>query len=152
MTQENETNFTEILDALAKEFSSGPLQREEDGRVLFAIDDESGVALFTVDAEEAGVDALAVVIVLGPAPDDNAVLLRRLLCANYLGGETADGTLAIDDEADCLTLTRFFPLPVNAESFMGAFARLVNAARHWGKIVVTELANPEDGDENMMKV
>ncbi len=146
MTQDNETNFTEILDALTHEFRCEPLQREEDGRVLFAVDDELGVALFTVDAEEAEVDALAVVIVLGPAPDNDAPLLRKLLCANYLGSETADGTLAIDEDAGCLTLTRFFPLPVDAESFMGAFARLVNAARHWNDIVLKELGDDEEGD------
>ncbi len=151
MTDENETNFDEILDALTKEFASEPLQREPKDRVLFSIDDQLGVALFTVNADDAQVDGIAAVIVLGPAPAGNAELMQKLLCANYLGAETADGTLAIDEEAGCLVLTRFFTLPIDVEDFMTAFARLVNAARYWSDIVFKELGADEEGD-HVMKV
>ncbi len=150
MTKENEANFTEILDALSKEFSSEPLQREEDGRVLFSLDDQLGIALFTTDAEDTLVDGIAAVIVLGPAPDGDAALLRKLLCANYLGGGTADGTLAIEETSGSLVLTRMFELPMTLKVFMPAFARLVNAARYWSDIVSKERGTAEEGDHIMM--
>ncbi len=152
MTHENETNFSEILQTLTTELKSEPLKREEDGRVLFALDDKLGVALFTVDAEEAQVDAVIAVIALGPAPDSDAAILRKLLYANYLGGETADGTLAIDEAADCVTLSRVFEMPLDVQSFMDNFARLVNAARYWADVIEKSFATSEDNDANILKV
>lgn len=152
MTQENEVNFNEILEALSQEFSCDKLVREEDGRVLFALDDELGVVLFTTDAEEVGADGIVAVIALGSAPDDNAPLMRKLLCANYLGSGTADGTLAFDEEAGLLTLSRSFELPIDVNSFMSHFARLANAGRYWFGVIANELANSEDSDAGMLKV
>ncbi len=152
MKEENEIQFQNILKALTQELGSEELRREEDGRVIFTLDDRVGVALFTVDAEEGEVDSLVAILPLGPVPDNNTALLHRLLCANYLGADTADGTIAIDEEIGCFVLTRVFEMPLSEEAFLPALGRLVNAARYWIDTIEKDLSSATEDDAAQIRV
>lgn len=127
MTNENENNFNEITKALA---AAAGLEEfvEEEGRILFAVDDNLGVSLMGVDEEIAGCDVIVASIVVGSAPE-KAEALRDLLEQNYLGAGSGDGSFAIEHETGAVVLYRAFPLPMDPTEFVDAFARLVGAAR-----------------------
>ena len=127
MTNENENNFNEITKALA---AAAGLEEfvEEEGRILFAVDDNLGVSLMGVDEEIAGCDVIVASIVVGSAPE-KAEALRDLLEQNYLGAGSGDGSFSIEHETGAVVLYRAFPLPMDPTEFVDAFARLVGAAR-----------------------
>lgn len=131
MTTDNQKNFNEILAALTAALGCEPLSPEEDGRVLFALDDNLGCALFPFDAEEAGNDGVMASLVVGPVPPDNTELLWDLLTGNYMGAEAGAGTLSIERESGMLVVSRPFDLPIDAAAFVEAFASLAGAARAW---------------------
>lgn len=128
MTNENEKNFDEISKALATAAGLEEDFVKEDGKILFAIDDNLGVSLMGVDDEIAGCDVIVASIVVGAAPED-AEVLRDLLERNYLGAGSGDGSFSIEHETGAVVLYRAFPLPMDPTEFVNAFARLVGAAR-----------------------
>ena len=127
MTNENEKKFNEITKALAVAAGLEDFVKE-DGKILFAVDDNLGVSLMGVDDEIAGCDVIVASIVVGSAPDD-AEALRDLLEQNYLGAGSGDGSFSIEHETGAVVLYRAFPLPMDPTEFVDAFARLVGAAR-----------------------
>ena len=127
MTEENATNFNELAKALGEAAGVEGLV-PEDGRILFAIDDNLGVSITTADAEEAGCDLAVVAFVVGQIPED-AEALKFLLEENYLGVGSGNGAFSIDTEADAAVLYRSFPLPMDPGEFVDAFGRLAGAAR-----------------------
>ncbi len=127
MTPENEANFDELVKALATAAGIDDMAKE-DGRVLFAIDDDMGVSIAPADAEEAGGDLAVVAIIVGPAPEDPE-MLTYLLEQNYLGVGAGDGSFSIEREMGALVLYRAFELPMDPGVFTDAFGRLAGAAR-----------------------
>lgn len=128
MTEENEANFDELVKALAAAAGLDDLEKEEDGRVLFAIDDDMGVSIAPADAEDAGVDLAVAAIIVGPAPDDSEAL-TFLLEQNYLGVGSGDGAFSVEKESGAVVLYRAFELPMDPASFTDAFGRMAGAAR-----------------------
>ena len=127
MTPENEANFDGLIKALAAAAGLDEMEKE-DGRVLFAIDDDMGVSIAAADADDAGTDLAVVAIIVGPAPEDPEVL-TYLLEQNYLGVGAGDGAFSIERETGALVLYRAFELPVEPAVFTDAFGRLAGAAR-----------------------
>ncbi len=138
MTQENEANYNEITKALA-EAAGVEVMPSEDGKILFAIDDDLGVSIASADEDEAGCDVAIVSIVIGQAPD-NADALRGLLEENYLGVGSANGAFSVEPDSGAVVLYRVFPLPMEADAFVEAFSRLAGAAR----AAKEQLANSEE--------
>ena len=128
MTDENETNFNEIAEALAKAAGLESLTQNEEGQILFAVDDTMGVSLVSENEEDVGCDLIVASIIVGPAPEE-AEALRELLEDNYLGAGSGDGAFSIESESNAVVLYRSFPLPLDPADFVNAFARLVSAAR-----------------------
>jgi len=126
MTTENTENFNGLVSALAETAGVESLT-SEDGGVFFAIDDDMGVAITSADAEEVGVDLLVATIIVDAAPTD-AEALTFLLEQNYLGVGAGDGSFAIEHETGVAVLSRSFPLPMDAETFVDAFSRLAARA------------------------
>ena len=127
MTQENEANFNEMVKALT-EAAGVEAMPSEDGRILFAIDDDLGVSIASADAEEVGSDIAIASIVIGKAPDDTNAL-RALLEENYLGIGSGNGAFSVEPESGAVVLYRVFPLPMDADEFVDAFSQLVGAGR-----------------------
>ncbi len=128
MTNENETNFNEIAEALAKAAGLESLKQNEEGQILFALDETMGVSLASENEEDVGCDMVIASIIVGPAPEE-AEALRELLEENYLGAGSGDGSFSIESESNAVVLYRCFPLPVEPADFVNAFGRLVSAAR-----------------------
>ena len=128
MTDENETNFNEIAEALAKAAGLESLKQNENGQILFALDETMGVSLVSENEEDVGCDLIVASIIVGPAPDEPEAL-RELLEENYLGAGSGDGAFSIEDESNAVVLYRCFPLPMDPADFVTAFAHLASAAR-----------------------
>ena len=64
MTPENEANFDELIKALAAAAGLDGMEKDN-GRLLFAIDDDMGVSIAPADAEDAGVDLAVAAIIIG---------------------------------------------------------------------------------------
>ena len=143
MTQENEANFIEMVKALA-EAAGVEAMPSEDGRILFAIDDDLGVSIASADAEEVGSDIAIASIVIGQAPDD-ANALRALLEENYLGVGSANGSFSVEPDSGAVVLHRVFPLPLDAAAFVDAFSRLAGAARDAKDHIVNAENEPVGG-------
>lgn len=126
MTEENTENFNALVAALSE--ATGETLAFEDGKVLFALDEELGVSIVPADAEDAGVDVAVATIFIGPAPTDEEVL-TFLLEQNYLGVGSGDGSFALEHQTGALVVYRIFPLPFDAAEFVDAFGRLAGAAR-----------------------
>ena len=124
---EYQENVREIVEAL----SCSPLEAEEDGRIMFGLDDDMGAVLFPEGAEELGREVITATIVIGRPDTEDRELLLDLLEGYYFGELSGDGTLAIDKQSGLLVLFRVFELPVSASFFVDAFASLVGAARLW---------------------
>ncbi len=146
MTTENFDNFNALVAALSE--ATGESLALEEGKVLFAIDEDLGVSIVPVDEADAGLDAAIATIVIGPAPADEEVL-AFLLEQNYLGVGSGDGSFAIDHETGALVLYRSFALPFDAATFVDAFGRLAGAARA-ARARVNGVAEPSDGLCRMM--
>ena len=127
MTPENETNFDELIKALAAAAGLDGMEKDN-GRLLFAIDDDMGVSIAPADAEDAGVDLAVAAIIIGPAPDDSEAL-TFLLEQNYLGVGSGDATFSVEKESGAVVLYRAFELPMDPASFTDAFGRMAGAAR-----------------------
>ena len=138
MTQENEANFNEITKALAEAAGVEAMPSEE-GKILFAIDDDLGVSIASAGEDEVGCDVAIVSIVIGQAPDD-ADALRFLLEENYLGVGSGNGAFSVEPESGAVVLYRVFTLPMDAEAFVEAFSHLAGAAR----AAKDQLANSEE--------
>ena len=146
MTEENTENFNALVAALSE--ATGETLAMEDGKVLFALDEELGVAIVPADAEDAGVDVAVATIFLGPAPDDKEVL-TFLLEQNYLGVGAGDGSFALEHETGALVLYRMFPLPFDPSEFVDAFGRLAGAARA-ARARIKGVAEPESGFDKIL--
>ena len=128
---EYQENIREIVEALSDALACSPLEAEEDGRIMFGLDDDMGAVLFPEGAEELGREVISATIVIGRPDANDSELLLDLLEGNYFGELSGDGTLAIDKQSGLLVLFRVFELPVSASFFVDAFASLVGAARLW---------------------
>ena len=128
---EYQENIREIVEALSNALASSPLETEEDGRIMFGLEDDMGAVLFPEGAEELGREVVSATIVIGRPDANDSELLLDLLEGNYFGELSGDGTLAIDKQSGLLVLFRIFELPVSASFFVDAFANLVGAARLW---------------------
>ena len=127
MTPENEANFDELIKALAAAAGLDGMEKDN-GRLLFAIDDDMGVSIAPADAEDAGVDLAVAAIIIGPAPDDSEALMY-LLEQNYLGVGSGDAAFSVEKESGAVVLYRGFELPMDPASFVDAFGRMAGAAR-----------------------
>ena len=128
---EYQENIREIVEALSDALACSPLEAEEDGRIMFGLDDDMGAVLFPEGAEELGREVVSATIVIGRPDTEDRELLLDLLEGNYFGELSGDGTLSIDKQSGLLVLFRVFELPVSASFFVDAFASLVGAARLW---------------------
>ena len=124
-------NVQEIREALSRALGCAMLEAEEDGRIMFGLDDDMGAVLFPEESVELGREALAATLIIGKPDTEDAELLLDLLQGNYMGVLSGDGTLAIDKKTGLLVLFRIFELPMEAENFVDSFASLVGAARLW---------------------
>ena len=127
MTPENEANFDELIKALAAAAGLDGMEKDN-GRLLFAIDDDMGVSIAPADAEDAGVDLAVAAIIIGPAPDDSEAHMY-LLEQNYLGVGSGDAAFSVEKESGAVVLYRAFELPMDPASFVDAFGRMAGAAR-----------------------
>ena len=141
MTTENTDNFNALVAALSE--ATGEALAPEDGKVLFAIDEDLGASIVPVDEADAGLDVAIATIVIGPAPADGEVL-AFLLEQNYLGVGSGEGSFSIEAESGALVLYRAFPLPFDAAEFVDAFGRLAGAARA-ARARITGTAEPTGG-------
>ena len=128
---EYQENIREIVEALSEALACSPLEAEEDGRIMFGLDDDMGAVLFPEGAEELGREVISATIVIGKPDVNDRELLLDMLEGNYFGELSGDGTLAIDKQSGLLVLFRIFELPMSASFFVDAFANLVGAARLW---------------------
>jgi len=140
-------NLKEILEVLKAALECPGLEAEEDGRIMFGLDDDMGAVLFPGNEEELGREAIAATLVIGRPDTEDRELLVDLLEGNYMGALSGDGTLAIDRDSGLLVLYRIFELPMDPKSFVDAFANLVGAARLWReRLSRTSMANIPDCD------
>lgn len=148
MTEENTENFNGLIAALSE--ATGETLSLEDGKVLFAIDEDLGVSIVPADEEDAGVDVAIASILIGPAPEDEE-LLRFVLEQNYLGVGSGEGSFSIEAESGALVLYRAFPLPFDAAEFVDAFGRLAGAARA-ARARINGTAEPTSGLDSRIMI
>lgn len=141
-------NFAEILSGLAAALECGPLEADEQGRVLFGLDQDMGAVLF-VEKDDAGESSVVACVVVGRPDPEDAGLLHDLLCANYMWAASGDGTLAIDQDSGLLVVQRMMELPMQPAAFVDLFASLVGAARHWRPRVKRSGQEPAPGDSGL---
>ena len=123
--------FQNLLPVLAEALGLDDLPTEEDGRVLFGLDDSLGVVMEEVDAEEAGAEGMVASILIGMPDRNDAALLSEILAGNYMWAASGEGTLALDRESGMLVVHRFFAADTPGDDFLDIFASMVSAARYW---------------------
>ena len=142
------TNVDAIITMLSTALDA-ELSREEDGSVLFGLDEDMGAMLHFSTGEEDGV--LIASIVIGMPDSKDPLFYRDMLEANYMGTGTGGGVLSIDAGTGLLVLFREFVLPIDPALFVDEFSYLVGSARDWNRRLANESSSSPMLEDGMLR-